>query len=89
MQQRFAAGNGDAVEDAFSLLEEREEFLRIESRAKLFGQNERGVVAEGTAEVAARGKDRAGYVAGIIQQSELLEPAELHGGTSLHFRVRD
>ena len=68
VQRRLAAGDADAVKDAGPLLQEREERLLGHLRLACAGQNERAVLAEGTAEIAAAQKDRAGCFFGKIEQ---------------------
>ena len=61
-------GDGNAVEQALPAGEEREKLLLRYRGLALGLEHERGVMAEGAAEIAAAGKHRAGHPAGIIQQ---------------------
>ena len=54
------------------LFQKGEKFLLVYLRLSGTGQDERAVLAEGTAEVAAAQKHGAGHLAGIVQQRQFL-----------------
>ena len=61
-----------AVQDADPLFEEGEHLFGTAVVGDLLRQDQGAVVAEGTAEVAAAREHRAGHLAGIVQQGQLL-----------------
>lgn len=73
MQRRLAAGDADAVKDSGALFQKGEKFLLVYLRLSGTGQDERAVLAEGTAEVAASQKDRAGRFFRKVEQGKLLK----------------
>ena len=74
VQKRLAARDGDAVEQALTLFQEGKNRLHpAVGRAQRLRNDQRRVVAEGTAEVAPAGENRAGNAAGIVQQRHLLQ----------------
>ena len=72
VQAGLAAGDGHAVQQSVPLAQEGEELLRVDHRLGIGAEHQGGVVAEGAAPVAAGREHRAGRVARIIQQSQLL-----------------
>jgi hypothetical protein len=46
-------------------------------------------MAEGTAEIAPKGKQGAGHFIGKIQQGELLQAFDEHGGPPFQIQIRD
>ena len=79
VQKRLAARDGDAVEQALTLLQESENRLHAAvGRAQRLRNDQRSVVAEGTAEIAPAGENRAGDQTGIVQQRHLLQSGNEH-----------
>ena len=68
MQQRLTPGDGHPVQHAYPFFQKGQHLLLIRVMGQLLRQDQGGVMAEGTAEVAATGKHRAGHPTGIIQQ---------------------
>ena len=88
MQQRLAAGNGNPVKNALTLLQEAQDFIGIQRPfRKLVRQNQSGIVSPGASEVAAQRKQRTGHHARIIQKRELLHPCKHHISALLSFPV--
>ena len=81
LQQRFAAGYADAVENARPLAEKSQNLVcgnrgRRADRRNAGPVRKGGVVAERTGKVTAVGEHGAGDFARIVEQGELLQPAD-------------
>ena len=66
MDGGLTTGDADTLQDPLALFQERQQRLHGHNRRNVRAQQLR-VVAEGTAEVAASGKNRAGNPAGIVK----------------------
>ena len=66
--QKRLPRDGDAVQRAPALPEKGENSLLIRVVRQPFRQHERGIVAEGAAEIAAARKHRARHPPGVIEQ---------------------
>ena len=74
----LAAGDAHALQPAAALLQEGEELVLCHAVRAAPGQHQRGIVAEGAAEITAAEKHGAGDAAGKIQQRQLLQSRNLH-----------
>ena len=81
VQQRLAAGEGHAVEEAAPLFEEIDE-SRVVHDGLGAAVDQLEVVAERAAEIAPAQKHRARHAAGVIEQGHFLEAVDFHDGNS-------
>lgn len=76
LQKRFSAGDADAVEHTAPLFQVGEHFAFRNLVRERRPQHEGSIVAEGAAKIAPSGKNGAGYLFRVIEQRELLQPAD-------------
>ena len=85
LEQRLAAGDTHALQNALPLLQEGEKVLHIHQSGLAFGQHQFAVVAEGAAQIAPGGEYRTGHMTGEIQQSEFLQTGQFHNKRPLNY----
>ena len=83
MEQRFAAGDGYALQHALPFFEKADHFLLFIILIHKLRQNQWSIMAERTTEVAAAGKNRAGHSAGIVKKGQLLQTGNKHRSSCL------
>ena len=76
--KEFTQAAGHAVQKAPPLFQKGEKGLLADDGLTVRPEHQGGVVAEGTAPVAPGGEHRAGGVAGIVQQRQLLQTVDHH-----------
>lgn len=78
LKKGLTAADGDSVKYALAFAEMREDLVGAVALGPAGIENERRIVAEGTAKVASARKDRAGSQPGVIEKSEFIESLNVH-----------